>query len=128
MTAAPITNKLIGANLLWKRTGSGWQLLDGRRRFGDVVPDAKYPNMWRSVLSGGQLSDMANLTWARHAVMDAAIRELEWEARSKAATDPQKCPEKGGVLSGASPPVRQIKRAATQGRTDWPPATDEGAA
>lgn len=93
---------LIGASLTWKRAGNGWRLFDGRRRFGGVVPDDKHPGMWRCVLSGGRLSDMANLSWARNAVMEAAVRELVFEARQGPATDPSNCPEKRGVFSLAS--------------------------
>jgi hypothetical protein len=53
--------------------------VNGRRGFGRVVPDSKYPGMWRSTLSGGRLSDMANLG------LGSCGRELEWEARNKAA-------------------------------------------
>ena len=72
--------ELIGASLKWKPTATGWRLFDGQRRFGDVVPDKNYPGMWRCVLSGGRLSDMANLSWARNAVLEAATRELIYEA------------------------------------------------
>src|SRR5215831_10462522 len=71
-----------GQALTWRRDGAGWVLLAGRRRFGRVVPDIKYPGMWRSTLSGGRLSDMANLAWAKNAVLVAAERELEWEDRT----------------------------------------------
>jgi hypothetical protein len=52
---------------------------------GRVIPDSKYPGMWRSTLSGGRLSDMANISWAKNAVLVAAERELEWEGKKKAA-------------------------------------------
>ena len=40
--------ELIGASLKWKWMPSGcWRLFDGKRRFGDVVPDSQHPNMWR---------------------------------------------------------------------------------
>jgi hypothetical protein len=80
--------ELIGAKLQWKRNGNEWVLCLDRRRFGRVVSDAKWPGMFRSVLSDGRLSDMANLAWAKHSVLDAAVRELEWEAHHNAATDP----------------------------------------
>ena len=73
-------------SLAWRRVGNSWRLFAGKRRFGDVVPDEKYLGMWRVKLSGGRLSDMANLSWARNAVMEAAIREIEWEARQAAIT------------------------------------------
>ena len=90
---------LVGASLKWKPAGTGWRLFDGTRRFGDVVPDANHPGMWRCVLSGGRLSDMANFSWARNAVLEAATRELQYEARGN---DPLKCPVNGGVFEGES--------------------------
>jgi hypothetical protein len=71
--------------LTWKRDGADWVLWHRRRRMGRVVPDPNYPGMWRSVKSGGRLSDMANASWAKSAVMEAAIRDLEWEATQLAA-------------------------------------------
>jgi hypothetical protein len=69
--------------LRWKRNGKDWLLYSGGRRFGRVIPDGKYPGMWRSIMPDG-LSDMANIAWAKHAVMDVARRELEWEAKQAA--------------------------------------------
>jgi hypothetical protein len=83
---APTRAELVGASLTWKRTGTGWRLWNGNRRFGDVVPDGKYPGMWRVVLHDGRLSDMANLSWARSAVLTAATLELEYESRHPSIT------------------------------------------
>src|SRR5215471_4337645 len=94
--------------LTWHRDGADWILLMGRRRFGRVIPDSQYPDMWRPVLSGGRLGDMANLAWAKNAVLVAAERELEWEARQEPATAPPKCPQKEGVFESAAPPVSVI--------------------
>jgi hypothetical protein len=93
--------------LTWRCDDAGWVLRAGGRRFGRVIPDSKYPGMWRSPLSGGRLSDMANLAWAKNAVLAAAERELEWEARQRAAIVPSKCPEKRGVFEGSAPPIAQ---------------------
>jgi hypothetical protein len=101
--------------LTWRRDGEDWILLAGRRRFGRVVPDGKWPGMWRSRLSGGRLSDMANLAWAKNAILVAAERELEWEDRQRAATAPPKCPQKRGVFEGAALPVSGL--AVPQGLT-----------
>lgn len=106
-TSQAIRADLIGADLRWRRAGTGWRLLDGRRRLGDVVPDAKHPGMWRSPLSGGRFRGPANLSWAKDAVLAAAERELEWEARHDPAIAPRKCPENEGVFGTTSPPVRQ---------------------
>ena len=115
---------LIGASLTWKRVRSGWRLFDGKRRFGDVVPDSNIAGIWRCVLSGGRLSDLANLPWARNAVMEAAVRELLFEARHDAATDPLKCPVNGGVFGSRTPPIRENDSGDTQCH-DWPAADTE---
>src|SRR5262245_47544705 len=96
---------LRGAALIWRRDRADWVLFSGRRRFGRVVPDSKYAGVWRSVLSGGRLSDRANLAWAKNAVLMAAERELEWEDRRRAAVTPPKCPEKRGAVERAASPV-----------------------
>src|SRR5262249_43971570 len=70
----------------WRKSGRGWRLYDEHgRKFGAVFPDANIRGMWRTPLAGGRMSDMANLSWARAAVIEAAIRDLEWEARHPAA-------------------------------------------
>ena len=102
-----MSTKVIGADLQWKRDGNDWLLCLGRRRFGRVVPEAKWLGMFRSVLSGDRLSDMANLTWSKNAVLDAAVRELEWEARREPATDPRKPQQKRDVFQGRASPMRQ---------------------
>jgi hypothetical protein len=49
---------------------------------GHVIRDFKHPDMWRVRLTGGRVSDLANLTRAKDAALTAAIREIEWEARA----------------------------------------------
>jgi hypothetical protein len=66
-------------NLTWRQDRTGSRLFAGRRCYGRVVPDTQHPKMWRSKLCRGRLSDMANLAWAKNAVLEAAIREIEWE-------------------------------------------------
>jgi hypothetical protein len=101
------------SRLKWKRDGSDWVLLCGRRWMGRVVPDSDQPGMYRSVKSGGRLSDMASLSWNKDAVLDAAIRDQEWEARHKVARDPSKCPENGGLKSTVCPSIHANDLAAT---------------
>jgi hypothetical protein len=67
--------------LVWKRDGDGWAPYAGRRRLGRVYRDGKYPSMWRSTLPDGTPSDMANLAWAKSALLVMAERELAFEAR-----------------------------------------------
>jgi hypothetical protein len=45
---------------------------------------------------------MANLSWARNAVLDAAVREIEWEAK-QAATTPTKSQQIVVVFQAVSP-------------------------
>lgn len=61
------SSELIGSGLRWRRDGTGWALWLGRRCFGRVVQDAKYPGMFRVALSGDRSGDMANLPWAKNA-------------------------------------------------------------
>ena len=58
----------------WTRKGADWVLKFNRRKLGRVFPDDRYRSMWRSRRADGQLSDMANLSWAKHAVLAAAER------------------------------------------------------
>jgi hypothetical protein len=95
------------SRLGWRRDGIGWLLVAGRRRFGRVVPDPEHASMWRSSLGRGELADMANLSWAKNAVLIAAERELEFEDRRRRAKDPSKCPERERCFSGSRPPMRQ---------------------
>jgi len=105
-------------DLAWKRDGADWVLHHKRRRIGRVAPDIEHRGMYRAVLSRGRLSDMANLSWAKDAALAAAIRELEWESRDTCpgfrtrATDPQKCPVKGGYLPARESLVSLSSQAA----------------
>ena len=92
----------LALSLKWRKAGTGWRLFAGSRRFGNVMPDSKYFGMWRSTLSGGRLCGMANLAWAKNAVLEAAIREIEWEERQQPIKDPQNRPEKRGVFERAA--------------------------
>jgi hypothetical protein len=58
----------------WIREGADWVLKFNRRKLGRVSPDDRQPGMWRSRRADGQLSDMANLRWAKHAVLAVAGR------------------------------------------------------
>jgi hypothetical protein len=66
-----------------------------------VVPDNDHPGMWRSVKSN-DLSDMANLSWAKDAVLAQAVRELAYEA----ANTPSKPQQNRGSREQKSSPMR----------------------
>ena len=69
----------------WKRVGAEWRLSHDRRQVGRVVPDSKYPDMWRVKLPGG-LSDMVNLSRARDAARERAAQQVE-RLRNAAETE-----------------------------------------
>jgi hypothetical protein len=77
-----------------------------------VVPDAKYRGMCRTKLSGARLSDMANLSWARNAVLEAAAREIEWEAR-QAENTPTNSQQNRVDFPVTTPPMRSPDPLAT---------------
>jgi hypothetical protein len=87
-------------SLGWRRDGDGWLLLAGRRKFGRVVPDQKYPGMWCVQWPDGRLSDLTNLMRAK----DALSRFAESESRR----------QRSGAEEGFRRPlVRQIKKRGT---------------
>ena len=49
-----------------------------------IVPDAKYPNMWRVELPDGTLTDMVNRTRAKEAALALASR-IENDRKTEAA-------------------------------------------
>jgi hypothetical protein len=46
--------------------------------------DAVYPGMWRVRLSDGDLTDMANLTWARDGAVSIALGMLNQQVGAAA--------------------------------------------
>jgi hypothetical protein len=82
----------------WTRDGDGWVLKLGRRKLGRVFPDDRYPGMWRSRRADGRLSDMANLSWTKDAVLAVAERDIE----------PAKSPVKHAVFEARSSYVDAI--------------------
>ena len=75
-----------GPGLQWLRGIGGWRLFRGRTCVGRVIPDAKHPSMWRSIMPDGRLSDMASLSWARNAVLVSAEREIEYAVEACKST------------------------------------------
>jgi hypothetical protein len=94
----------IRSKLQWKRDGAAWILFYNKRRIGKVVPDDQWPGMFRSTKAGGRLSDMANATWSKSAVLEEAMRDLTWDA----AHTPAKCPANEGVNQTERPLVDLI--------------------
>lgn len=66
---------------VWAASALTWRgnwLCEKRRRLIEIVPDAKYPGMWR-VRQAGQLSDMVNKTRAKDAAVGWALQILNRE-------------------------------------------------
>jgi hypothetical protein len=71
------TNKTqVALQLCWTRDGPDWVLRLKQRKLGRVFTDDRHPGMWRSRRADGRLSDVANLSQAKNAVLAAAEREL----------------------------------------------------
>jgi hypothetical protein len=65
-------------DLKWNKTADGYALRLGRSRKAlvEVVPDAKWPDMWRVRKADGTLTDMVNLTRAKDAALSIALATL----------------------------------------------------
>ena len=57
---------------VWK----GNDLIFRRRIVASIVPDSKWPQMWRVSLPSGDLTDMVNLCRARDAARSLALKAL----------------------------------------------------
>jgi len=66
------------SNLIWR----GPKLYFGNRVVGEIVPDEKYPGMWRIVRPDGSLSDMVNRARAKDAC-EAAFAGSERRKRGR---------------------------------------------
>jgi hypothetical protein len=76
------------SDLYWVRDATGWVLKLGRRKLGRVFPDNAYPGMWRSRRADGRLSDMANLSAAKAAVLAAVERDIAFAPAKSQAKAP----------------------------------------
>jgi hypothetical protein len=93
--------------LSWKRHGGEWRLHYGRRVIGCVVRDSKYPNMWRSIMPDGSLSDMANLSWAKNAVARGANRTIAEADAAALQTKIQATPSPVALAAITPSPTRE---------------------
>ena len=57
-------------------TWHGNRLCKGKQIIVTIKPDATYPKMWRVLELDGSLSDMVNLTRAKDAAVNRALRIL----------------------------------------------------
>jgi hypothetical protein len=86
-------------DVVWRKHGDDWILFAGRRRVGRVVPDTKYRGMYRPALSQRRVGDMANLSWAKNAVLVEAEATDQVRNRAKLKKSPQKETQYQGVMT-----------------------------
>ena len=95
--------------LKWQRVNAlEWVLLYRRRKMGRVISDKDYPGMYRSILPDGSLSDVANLSWSKDAVLAQAVREVAYDLSCKRPLD--SLGNKGGKSGDLAP--HSLKPAA----------------
>jgi hypothetical protein len=68
---------------------------------GSVISDEDCPEMYRSILPDGSLSDMVNLSWSKDAVLAQAIREVAYDLSCKRPLD--SLGNKGGKSGDLTP-------------------------
>jgi hypothetical protein len=61
----------------WRQTGGVWRLFRSGRVVAEVVPDLKFPTMFRIKVPGMPLSDMLNLSRANDAALSLADAVLD---------------------------------------------------
>jgi hypothetical protein len=65
----------------WRQTLHSWQLRRPGGAVTEVVPDSRYPSMYRVKLPDGSISDMINLTRAKDAALSLADARLDGRIR-----------------------------------------------
>jgi hypothetical protein len=91
------------SQLKWQRVNAlEWVLLYRRKRMGRVISDKEWPGMYRSIMPDGTLSDMANLSWSKDAVLTQAVRDVAYDLSRKRPSKPQQIrgsfPEKSSPI------------------------------
>jgi hypothetical protein len=90
----------------------GDRLKVGNRLSGySVVPDQKYPQMWRVKCPDGRLSDMVNRTRAKDAAMAMFDRDLRQGSERSECPPPPSCSEPRASLSLAGGDARFLLRS-----------------
>ena len=65
--------------LSFRRDGTGLAVCHGRAVVVRVVPDERWPGMWRVRYPDGRLTDLVNITRAKDAAFSIALRILQGE-------------------------------------------------
>jgi hypothetical protein len=101
----------------WQQSGAGWKLMRSGDVVAEVVPDLKYPKMFRIKVPGMAPSDMVNLSRAIDAALSLADALLDGRIRgahaptiaqtSKAPSCKVRAPNAPAAPVGAYPTIRR---------------------
>jgi hypothetical protein len=61
----------------WQQSGAGWKLMRSGDAVAEVVPDLKFPTMFRIKVPGMPSSDMVNMSRAKDAALSLADAVLD---------------------------------------------------
>jgi hypothetical protein len=89
-----------GAIYKWQRTGGSWQLSRWGRVVAEVVPDERYPSMFRVKLPDRPFSDMVNLTRAKDAALRLVDHALQTRPQCAVERPPVRSDEGGATMAG----------------------------
>jgi hypothetical protein len=94
-----------GAIYRWQPTADGLTLKRSGRVVAEVVPDERYPSMFRVKLHGRSISDMINFARAKDAALRLADQALQTRPRWSIERAPMRCDE-----GAATTPASDVRR------------------
>jgi hypothetical protein len=112
-------------HLTWVRDCTAWVVRHSGTELARVVPDEKYPGMWRVRSPEGRLSDMANLTWAKDAAASMALAVLNRAGHER--TDGGRGPQTEKRKSAVQVPPDMKRAPSDDGASDLQPSILEAA-
>jgi hypothetical protein len=102
----PTTTVVGRERLVWRADNNRLWLYHGRKRMPHacVEPDTVHPGLFRVRFSGGNVSDIVNLTRAKDAALAIVLRSLNSEAQDSPLGGPQARQKSVGVSEGTPNP------------------------
>jgi hypothetical protein len=108
----------------WRRTPDSWLLMQSRRVAAMLLPDPRFPSMFRIKLPNGSISDMVNLTRAKDAALSLADAMLDGRKRGFQA--PAIAPMEAARPNRATTRTHRRRPYAQIGGGDAPVPTGDG--
>ena len=98
------------SNLTWKRVPNGFALHLGKSRnpILHVVPDSRWPHMWRIRHRDNSLSDLLNLARAKDAAQSHALAELRAQEVGKRSAQGAPMRFSGSPVSDTGQPAERL--------------------